>query len=100
MAASFDPQDDRQHGHAIRRRQGGRTSIYGGAFYPASFSMNGGLAVPCKEFVPADGDPGHCANCGEYDGDHTAKAAGPYATGYQDEISQGPLGSDSATGAY
>lgn len=34
MAASHDPLDDRQHGHAIRRRQGGRTSIYHDQLYP------------------------------------------------------------------
>jgi hypothetical protein len=24
----------------------------------------------CDHFVPADGDPGHCARCGQYDSDH------------------------------
>jgi len=28
------PLDDRQHGHAIRRRQGGRTSMYHEQLYP------------------------------------------------------------------
>lgn len=36
MAASQDPMDDRQHGHAIRRRQGGRTSIYHDQLYQSA----------------------------------------------------------------
>lgn len=78
MAASHDPLDDRQHSHAIRRRQGGRTSMYGNTFYAASYALNGGVAARCNNFDPAVGDPGHCANCGEYDGDHSAHAMAGY----------------------
>jgi hypothetical protein len=101
MAASQHPLDDRQHSHAIRRRQGGRTNVYGSSFYPPETAINGqGPAHPCNDFDPADGDPGNCANCGQYDGEHSVKAMGSYATAYLDEMARGIPGSDASTGAY
>lgn len=93
MAASFDYKDDRQHGHAIRRRQGGRTSIYHNAFYPVSLAIGGGgLAVPCGGFRPDYEDPSQCANCGEDMADHGMGDLGAYGPG-------GIPGSDGSTGA-
>jgi hypothetical protein len=93
MASSFDYQDDRQHGHAIRRRKGGRTSIYHNVFYPVSMAIGGGaLAVPCGGFVPDVYDASQCAACGESLDDHGMGALGSFAPG-------GIPGSDGATGA-
>jgi hypothetical protein len=39
-----------------------------------------GAPKPCGGFEPAKGDPGHCANCGEYDSDHSPADLGPYAS--------------------
>lgn len=80
-------------GHGIRRRSGGKTSVYGGAMY----ALNGGTAVPCPNFDPAEGDPGHCANCGAYDGDHHESAMAGYDLS---DWAGGIPGSDSSTGAY
>ena len=94
MAASFDYQDDRQHSHAIRRRQGGRPSIYHDVFYPVSMALHGGaLAVPCSGFMPDPYDPSQCSACGENMDDHGVAALGSYGPG-------GIPGSDSVTGAY
>lgn len=98
MAASQDFRDDRQHGHAIRRRQGGRSNIYGGDMYAPAWAINGqGPAQPCPDFDPANGDPGSCANCGQYDGEHSYKAMGTYASNYVAEMMA--QGSDASTGA-
>jgi hypothetical protein len=94
MAASFDYQDDRQHSHAIRRRQGGRTSIYHNAFYPVSVALHcGSLAGPCNSFQPDPYDPTQCMNCEEDAADHGMAAMGDYGA-------SGMPGSDGSTGAY
>jgi len=95
---TMTPDDDRQYGQGMRRRKGGRSSIYGGGIvYPVGASLNGGVAVRCPSFEPANGDPGTCANCGAYDGDHHATAMAGYDLS---DWSQGIPGSDASTGAY
>jgi hypothetical protein len=94
MAASFDPKDDRHHSQAIRRRQGGRTSIYHDVFYPSSMALHGrSLAVPCGGFVPDPEDASQCSSCGEAMDDHGMNDLGSFGPG-------GIPGSDGVTGAY
>lgn len=78
MAASFDPMDDRQHGHAIRRRQGGRTSMYHDVFYPVSIPWwmymtpqpneddDQVAGAPDGGGVPSGGIPGSDGSTGAY----------------------------------
>lgn len=70
------------------------------------YAMNGGQAVSCPSFDPADGDPGSCASCGHYDSDHHESALGLYAgsvaadQAWYDQFYRGIPGSDSSTGAH
>jgi hypothetical protein len=83
--ATQHPLDDRQHGQAIRRRQGGRTSIYHDQLYPVAALQRRAMADSfAHEYEPGVYND-TCAWCGE-DYDHTAH--------------HDPVGSDSATGAY
>jgi hypothetical protein len=82
---TMDPMDDRQHGQAIRRRQGGRTSIYHDQLYPAAAWDRRSLADPSAHPYLGDQSSDMCAACGgEYD----------------HPMHHDPVGSDSATGAY
>jgi hypothetical protein len=87
--ATQQPSDDRQHGHAIRRRQGGRTSIYHDQLYPSS-AIEKNAAETFETYDGGDlvkaiqnGEPGALE-------EHARRAR--YAIR--------PVGSDSATGAY
>jgi hypothetical protein len=80
------PNDDRQHGHAIRRRQGGRTSVYHDQLYPKAAVMKRLLASPdAHPYVPDwPYDMSTCGICG---------------MDYGHDVHNDPVGSDGSTGA-
>jgi len=85
MAASQHPLDDRQHGHAIRRRQGGRTSIYHDQLYPRGAMHKGLLSSLTEE------EANELAQQQAFESEQAA----PWL-----RLPPRPVGSDSETGAY
>lgn len=77
--------DDRMHGQAIRRRQGGRTSIYHDQLYPSAALERRQLTDSWAHMYEPGLTDDTCAACGQ---------------NYDHSYHHDPVGSDSATGAY
>jgi hypothetical protein len=103
--ATFEGRDDRQHGHAIRRRQGGRTSVYHEQLYPAAarqkaqLSMSDYVKQPETFETYDSGDLVRAIETGEPGAleEHARRAK--YTADWAN-ASRSIRGSDSATGAY